>query len=193
MTELNSGIDSATLLVLGGIWLLVGLGFYIWWGWSLSRLFRRIGLNPVLGWIPVVNLWQLIKRGGGPGWTVLFSFIGFGIIPLIFEIMAIHRINNEYGRGGGMTVVGIFFQPIWAMVLASHIDRTGAAYGGPRAGGASMQADPRPTLRRRQVNTRRRRPTKWERRTFLSARAPRNDPGLPMRHHLAKLLPRGKA
>jgi hypothetical protein len=58
-----------------GVWSLVGIAFYVWYLWSLSRLFPRIGLPSSHGWIPVWNQWQLVQRGGLPGWLVLFGLV----------------------------------------------------------------------------------------------------------------------
>ncbi|QZY51127.1 DUF5684 domain-containing protein [Leucobacter tenebrionis] len=115
--------------------MLVGLffaiAFYIWYLWSLSVLFPRIGLPSTHGWIPVWNQWQLVQRGGLPGWLVLFGLIpGLSLVAYIVSVIAIHRLNAEHGKGGGYTVLGALLPPVWAMVLTSAIDaeRPGAGY-----------------------------------------------------------------
>lgn len=112
---------ATTGLVIAGIWMLVALAFLIWYLWAMSRLFPRIGLQAAHGWIPVFNQWKLLERAGLPGWIVLLSFVGLGVVPLIFLIIAMHRINTEAGVGAGYTVLGVFIPPLWAMLLASAI------------------------------------------------------------------------
>lgn len=128
-----------------GIWSLVGLGVYVWYLWALSRLFPYLGLPSGWGWIPVWNQWQLIQRGGLPGWLALFMLVpGLGIVTLVVSIIAIHRINSEFGKGAGFTVLGAFIPPLWATLFASQLrDREygdqGYATGGYAADGYGNQ------------------------------------------------------
>ncbi|GAB2547776.1 DUF5684 domain-containing protein [Leucobacter ruminantium] len=121
-----SGMDPSTIVMIFGIWSIVGIAFYVWYLWALSKLFPRIDLPSSHGWIPVWNQWQLIGRAGLPGWMVLLGFVpGLSIVVLVVSVIAIHRLNTEYGKGGGFTVLGAFIPPLWAMLLATHIDETG--------------------------------------------------------------------
>lgn len=116
----NGGL--AILTAVMGIWGLVAVVFYIWYLWALSKLFPYLGLPAHQGWIPVWNQWQLIQRAGLPGWTVLLGFVpGLFVVVAVFSILAIHRLNKEFGKPGSFTVLGAFLPPIWAMLLASHI------------------------------------------------------------------------
>lgn len=111
-----------TALAIIAIWSVVFLGYFIWYLWSLSRLFPKLGLPAWAGWVPVWNIWQLIQRGGLPGWLVLLGLIpGLGIVVLVVLIIAMNRINAEHGKGGGFTVLGVVLPPLWAMLLTSHI------------------------------------------------------------------------
>lgn len=121
-------LGPAVLFALG-VWSLVVIGFYIWYLWSLSRLFPFIGLPSGHGWIPVWNQWQLVQRGGLPGWLVLLGFVpGLGIVVWVVSVIAIHRINVEHGKGGGFTVLGALLPPVWAMQLARSIEENGGGY-----------------------------------------------------------------
>ncbi|QIM19336.1 hypothetical protein G7066_13520 [Leucobacter coleopterorum] len=114
---------------------LVGLGFIIWYFWALSKLFPKLGLPASHGWIPIWNLWQLIQRGGLPGWLALFLLVpGLNVVALVVTIIAIHRINFEFGKGAGFTVLGAFLAPLWATMLSNHIGDM--AYGGTWQPGA---------------------------------------------------------
>ena len=123
------------------IWAVLGIGFLVWYLWAMARLFPRIGLKSSDGWIPIWNQWKLLERAGLPGWIVLLVIVpGLGIVPAIFLIIAMHRINTEYGAGVGYTVLGVFLAPLWAMLLAKHIGARGIAapqpgYGPPAQSG----------------------------------------------------------
>ena len=128
-------LSGPSVLVVAGIWSVVFIGYYVWYLWSLSRLFPKIGLPSWAGWVPVWNQWQLVQRGGLPGWLVLLGLIPFlGVVVLVVLIIAINRINSEHGKGPGFTVLGVVLPPLWAMLLANHI--RDSAYAGPSAGAA---------------------------------------------------------
>lgn len=114
-----------------GIWSIVGLLFYVWYLWALSRLFPQLGLPSAHGWIPVWNQWRLIERGGLPGWLVLLGFVpGLALVVIVVSIIAIHRINQEQGEGAGMTVLGALIPPLWATLLGNKLRaRDGVAQG----------------------------------------------------------------
>ncbi|UOR02211.1 DUF5684 domain-containing protein [Leucobacter allii] len=140
MTENTLG---PALFAMVGIWSLVGLAFYLWYLWALSRLFPRIGLPSGWGWIPVWNQWQLVQRAGLPGWVVVLGFVPLlGIVVFVVSVMAIHRLNSEYGKGAGFTVLGALLPPVWAMLLSNAIDDQNAAYHGrePKFAGTDAPA-----------------------------------------------------
>lgn len=132
----SSADMSGLILVIFGIWSVVGLAYYVWYLWSLSRLFPKIGLPASHGWIPVWNQWQLINRGGYPGWIVLLVLVPVvgAVVVLVVTILAISRINSEFGKGGGFTALGVLIPPVWAMMLANHIDAMGFGTVQPAAG-----------------------------------------------------------
>lgn len=118
------------LLAIIGIWSIVGLGVYVWYLWSLARLFPLLGLPAAHGWIPIWNQWRLIERGGLPGWTAVVGIIpGLNIITVVMSIIAIHRINREHEEGAGMTVLGALLPPLWATLLGSRLQDRGHAAG----------------------------------------------------------------
>lgn len=120
-SELSSG-GFTVLVAMLSIWGLVALVLYVWYLWALSKLFPYLGLPSRDGWIPVWNQWQLLKRGGMPGWLVLLGFVpGLILVVIVVSIIAIHRLNREFGKDAWYTVLGAFLPPIWAMLLASHI------------------------------------------------------------------------
>lgn len=116
-----SSADTSTLtavLVLTLVWLLVGVGFYVWYGWALSQLFKRLGTDSWRGWVPVLNEMTIFERGGVPAWNVVFYFVPIAnLYALYLKFVATGRIGEHFGRSTGMAVLGALFTPLWATLL----------------------------------------------------------------------------
>lgn len=113
------GIASA-LAVASVTGALVAIAYYVWYGLALSRLFPRLGAEGWKGWVPILNEIEILVRGGLPGWNVVFSFIPVvQLYGIYLKALAVHRINESFGKGAGYTVLGIFLPPLWATLLAS--------------------------------------------------------------------------
>ena len=137
----NDSVAAATsvLVVVSLVWIVIGIGLLVWYLWAMARLFPRIGLRAGEGWIPIWNQWKLLDRAGLPGWLVLFTFIGLGIIPFIMQIIAMHRLGREYGASAGYTVIGVILPPLWATLFASYI---GTGHASHHAGASAAPAYP---------------------------------------------------
>lgn len=129
----------ASLLVAWGVSLLIAIGLYVWYAVALSRLFPRIGGEAWKGWVPVLNEAEILARGGVPAWSVVYYFIPLvNIYGLYLKVIATNRINQQFGRGAGMTVLAILLPPLWATILAGGAppypegDRLAALQPGPR-------------------------------------------------------------
>ncbi|MCB1274633.1 MAG: hypothetical protein KDB25_09625, partial [Leucobacter sp.] len=109
-------------------------------GWvpilNQARLNRRGGLP---GWLSLGRLALLIALIGraavgvaDPGAAlpaahlldlVCWALVAVVCIGRVVEIVAMHRISAEAGRGAGFTVLAALLTPIWAMLLARGIGR----------------------------------------------------------------------
>src|SRR5690554_7942400 len=114
--------DTATLaaaLVLILVWFIALVGFYLWYGWALSRLFKRLGIEGWRGWVPVLNEMTIFERGGVPAWNVVFYFLPFvNLYALYLKFVAASRIGTHFGRGQGFAVLAVLLPPVWATMLA---------------------------------------------------------------------------
>ncbi|MCU1409309.1 MAG: hypothetical protein JWR04_16 [Rhodoglobus sp.] len=118
MTPDYQGLATA-IVVASLVPALVGLGLYLWYGFALSRLFPKLGAEGWKGWVPILNEIEILVRGGVPGWSVVFYFIPVvQLYGIYLKALAVHRINESFGRGAGFTVLGIFLPPLWATLLA---------------------------------------------------------------------------
>lgn len=136
MGNVSESGGSAAVVIIMLVWLLIAVGILVWYLWAMARLFPRIGLKSTDGWIPIWNQWKLLERVGLPGWIVLLSFVGLGIIPTIMLIIAMHRLGREYGAGTGYTVLGVFIPPLWATLFANFVGSANVP--GPTRGQANF-------------------------------------------------------
>ncbi|MFJ2371141.1 DUF5684 domain-containing protein [Microbacterium sp. NPDC087665] len=129
----------ASVLITVGITLVIAIGIYVWYAVALSKLFPRIGGEAWKGWVPVLNEAEILARGGVPAWSVVYYFIPLvNIYGVYLKVIATNRINQQFGRGAGMTVLAILLPPLWATILAGGAppypegDRLAALQPGPR-------------------------------------------------------------
>ncbi|MFJ4253657.1 DUF5684 domain-containing protein [Microbacterium sp. NPDC090003] len=129
----------AMLFIGWGVGLLLGLGIYVWYAVALSRLFPRLGGEAWKGWVPILNEAEILARGGVAAWKVVFYLIPIvQIYGIYLKVIATHRINEQFGRGAGSTVLAILLPPVWASILAAGAppypegDRLAALQPGPR-------------------------------------------------------------
>ncbi len=127
MYDNSTGAGFGAAIVVMVVWIVIALGLLVWYLWAMARLFPRIGMKSTDGWIPVWNQWKLLERAGLPGWVVLLSFVGLGIVPTVMLIVAMHRIGNEYRAGVGYTVLGVFIPPLWATLFANFVGTSAPA------------------------------------------------------------------
>ena len=136
----NYSTGTGVAVVIAAVWSLLAVGVLVWYLWAMARLFPRIGLQSRDGWIPFWNQWKLLERVGLPGWVVLLTFVGLGIVPGIMLIIAMYRLGNEYRAGVGYTVLGVFIAPLWATLFANHVGENTAPVGATRQPANSQYA-----------------------------------------------------
>mgnify|MGYP003408479674 CR=1 FL=1 len=67
---------------------------YVWTAWSLSAVFKKMGLEGWQAWVPVLNLIVLLRIGGFSGWLALLA-----LVPVLGQIaLAVILINVIQGR-----------------------------------------------------------------------------------------------
>ncbi len=117
MDDTSSALAAATLVAVL-VMLLVGAGVYVWYAWALSRVFGMLGADRWKAWVPYLNEAELLVRGGVPGWNIVFYVVPvLQLYGIYLRATAIHRINAMFGRGTGMTVLGVLLPPVWATML----------------------------------------------------------------------------
>ncbi len=103
---------------LGWIIFFVGLVFgylaFSYWLYLLSKKFEP-SLHPALSWIPVVNVYPLVKISNQPLWWIFILLLWwlvpfFGPVIIITSIIFIYyKISERTGRGFGTVILLTFF------------------------------------------------------------------------------------
>jgi hypothetical protein len=109
--------------------------FYLYYSFTLSRIFDKMGIEPWKAWVPVYSSYIFLQAGRQAGfWAVISLIPFFGIFSVIFMTMAAHDINKGFGKGAGYTVLYFFLSPVWLGIFAFGRDEyndDAGAYDGP--------------------------------------------------------------
>src|SRR6478752_3922154 len=120
----DSSAGGLIALVATLIWLTVAIGVWALLGWGLSRVFPSFGADSWRGWVPIVNLAEILRIGGYARWNVAFFFFPLvNIYGLYLYIVSTNRMNERLGRGAGMTVLAVLLPPVWALMLGFGAQR----------------------------------------------------------------------
>ena len=138
----------------------IAAAVYVWMGLAMSRLFSRLAVEPWRGWVPLLNLAEVLALGGSPRWIALLFLVPFAnIYALVMFAIAAHRVNALFGRGAGMTVLAVLVTPAWASVLAwgratpdPERGRLATAVGGPARPTGPLAVPPEPVATRPAAN-----------------------------------------
>ena len=99
--------------------ILVSMGLY--------RIFLKAGINEWLAFIPVVNIFFILKIACGSGAYILFKLIPC-IGSLIIGIYLGIKLSPAFGKGVGMILLIIFLYPLAFLMLGFG----SAQYHGPQ-------------------------------------------------------------
>ncbi|UOE43936.1 DUF5684 domain-containing protein [Agromyces larvae] len=132
------------------VWAFVGfvlVATYVATGVLLSKVFRATGQPGWPAWVPVYGTWKLLETGGQRGWLALLSFVPVAnVVSAVFLIIAVHKINEGFGKGVGHTVLYVSLPFVWMVLIGFG----GAPWRGLQPAGAAAfpghpgQAYPQP-------------------------------------------------
>jgi hypothetical protein len=92
--------------------------YWVLTAWSFMLLFRKVGIEPWIAWVPVYNIWKVLELGGFPGWMSLLAFIPFGsTVRDVFLYIGTYRIGTAFGKDGTWVLLAIFVLPLWGFLL----------------------------------------------------------------------------
>ena len=124
-----------------GIALVLSLALYVVNAFALMSLFRKVGVQPWIGWVPYYNTWTVLELGGQPGPLALLSLVPYGgYVVLVFLAIAHHRTGIAFGKDTSWVVLAIFVPFVWAFLLGREEEVyrpeliTAAGYPPPKVG-----------------------------------------------------------
>ncbi len=113
---------AGTAAVVGLLYMLFGVAVYCWYAAALAALFVKIGAPKWKAWVPVVSQMEVLERVGRPAWHVVIVLF-VPVYGLWVWALALHRINQSFGRGAGYTVLAVLLPPVWASLLGWGSDQ----------------------------------------------------------------------
>lgn len=86
---------------------------------SLSRIFKKAGVETWKAWVPIYNNWVTLELGGQKGyWAVLALIPIVNIAAAVFFIIAMYNIGLKLGKEGAFVLLAIFLPLVWYIWLA---------------------------------------------------------------------------
>ncbi len=106
---------------------LIGLAILVFLIAAMWKVFTKAGKAGWLVLIPIVNVYQLLKIAGRPGWWLILLIIP--LVNLIISILVSMDIAKSFGKGAGFGLGLAFLGPIFYPILGFG----SATYKGPAA------------------------------------------------------------
>ncbi|MEP6844015.1 MAG: DUF5684 domain-containing protein [Pseudolysinimonas sp.] len=135
-----------TLAVFAFYFLIIA-ALYVLMALALSSFFRKVGVEPWIGWIPIYGYWKWLEVGGQPGWLSVLAIVPYaGIVTSVFLAIGMYRTGIAFRKDGSWVVLGIFLPFVWLFLLARDIEHyepsliTAAGFSPPLAGYGSFSA-----------------------------------------------------
>lgn len=138
--------DTGTLSLIFLVGGLLAVLIYVWTGFALSAVFRKMGDETWKAWVPLLNVGTVLRWGGFNPWLAALAVVpvvnlGF----LVILAISLNRINPGFGFGAGMTVLGTLILPLWASIAGFGPARwLGAQRPGGTPASGSRPAAPAP-------------------------------------------------
>lgn len=121
-TSTTTTYDEATPAVMAGlliVYLIAIVAIYVITSLSLSRIFKKAGVEGWKAWVPFYNNWVMLELGGQQGfWAVLMIVPLVNIAAGIFTLIAMYHIGLKLGKSGAFVLLAIFLPLVWYIWLA---------------------------------------------------------------------------
>ncbi|NEM90453.1 DUF5684 domain-containing protein [Galbitalea soli] len=144
-----SGLNALINIILIAGYLVILLGAYVLTSISLMLFFRKVGVAPWAGWVPIYSTWKWLEVGGQAGAWSLLSLVPYAnIVPFVLLAMGMYRTGIAFRKPSGWVVLGIFLPWLWCLLLAGRENVyepsliTAAGFPPPRAGFGSVPRTP---------------------------------------------------
>ncbi|MEO6117133.1 MAG: DUF5684 domain-containing protein [Pseudolysinimonas sp.] len=142
-------ISALFVMIFAGIYLVILIGLYVLMGLALSSFFRKVGVEPWIGWVPIYGYWKWLEVGGQPGWLSVLTVVPYaGIVTAVFLAIGTYRTGIAFRKDASWVVLAIFLPYVWLFLLARQAEVydprliAAAGYPPPLAGFGSVPRPP---------------------------------------------------
>src|SRR5580704_9105672 len=99
----DSSSTIAAIVLVYGLFLVflvvVLIANYVLYGIALSMFFRKVGVEPWIGWVPYYRYWKWLEVGGQQGAFSLFSLIPYGAYATtVFVCIGMWHTGKAFGK-----------------------------------------------------------------------------------------------
>lgn len=144
-SALGGLIVALVTMVFVGMYLVVLVGAYVVMALALSSFFRKVGVEPWIGWVPIYGYWKWLEVGGQPGWLAVLSVVPYAnIVTAVFLAIGTYRTGIAFRKDASWVVLAIFLPFVWLFLLGRQTEVyepaliTAAGYPPPLAGYGSL-------------------------------------------------------
>ncbi len=111
--------DATVYLIVGALYFVAAVGGYVWWSFTLAKVFERFDEKGWKAWVPLYNQYTLFQLGGVQPWIAFLFVVPIaGVVAYVMYVLAAHRINMAYGKSGAFTAIAALFPPVWTTLLS---------------------------------------------------------------------------
>lgn len=93
---------------------------YVFYAFTLSKIFAKAGVQPWQAWVPFLNSWRLLQLGGQPGWWLIVALVPLvgQILYFVMHLVAQIWVGRGLGKSDWFALLALFLPPVWFLVLA---------------------------------------------------------------------------
>ncbi len=99
----------------GVFWVIFAVVVYLIGALPLMGVFGKARQPGWAAFVPIYNLYVLLKTVGRPGWWIVLYLIP--IVNLVIAIIVWNDLSRSFGHGAGFTVGLFFFSWIFLLIL----------------------------------------------------------------------------
>lgn len=115
-TRTTSSADSGAVLAVLGVTFVFFVVFWLFYGWCLSKIFKKAGITPWWGFVPFAQQYGMWKMTGRDTLWLILLFVPYANIVAVIAIWM--DIAKSFGKSSGYALGMVFLTPIFLPMLA---------------------------------------------------------------------------
>ena len=108
--------EAAAAAAIGGVSMIIQIVMMVILIVSMWKIFSKAGKPGWAAIVPIYNVIVMLEIAGKPVWWIVMFFIP--IVNIVFSIMAMAALFQNFGKGAGWVVGAIFLPFIFYPMLA---------------------------------------------------------------------------